>query len=341
MRIEYGRDYVDLTPEFDEDLFILYLIINEGDVIYSWTVREIRGKEGERGEREKVYLGLRVIDVEYHEFREGMRIRGVIVNYPEWLEGAGGSHHSVDVVRGQTLRFVKQIDRDFLESLIKAFSGNLRVLVASISVEETAFALMSRIGIRMLGTMPNKSPPSKRAGSYELTAYLRDVGVNLSRYIGQTKPSLVMLAAPSMLLDSVKKSIASLAVPVKYVAIHEGGITGIGEVQRLGVLEEMGIELGSNSMDEVMRRLSRGSGDVAIGMDEVRTAAEQGAIERLLVEELFFKENAKSLQGIILSCIRAGGTVSIIPKGSEAGQRLRGLGGVAALLRFEFFLKGN
>lgn len=67
MRIEYGRDYVDLTPEFDEDLFILYLIINEGDVIYSWTVREIRGKEGgERGgEREKVYLGLRVIDVEY------------------------------------------------------------------------------------------------------------------------------------------------------------------------------------------------------------------------------------------------------------------------------------
>ncbi len=30
MRIEYGRDYVDLTPEFDEDLFILYLIINEG-----------------------------------------------------------------------------------------------------------------------------------------------------------------------------------------------------------------------------------------------------------------------------------------------------------------------
>lgn len=148
------------------------------------------------------------------------------MNYPEWLEGAGGgSHHSVDVVRGgQTLRFVKQIDRDFLESLIKAFSGNLRVLVASISVEETAFALMSRIGIRMLGTMPNKSPPSKRAGSYELTAYLRDVGgVNLSRYIGQTKPSLVMLAAPSMLLDSVKKSIASLAVPVKYVAIHEGG----------------------------------------------------------------------------------------------------------------------
>lgn len=114
-------------------------------------------------------------------------------------------------------------------------------------------------------------------------------------------------------------------------------------MQRLGVLEEMGIELGSNSMDEVMRRLSRGGsgGDVAIGMDEVRTAAEQGAIERLLVEELFFKENAKSLQGIILSCIRAGGTVSIIPKGSEAGQRLRGLGGVAALLRFEFFLKGN
>lgn len=337
MKIEYGKDYVDLTPEYDEDLFILYLVINEGDVVYSWTIREVRGREGERGEREKVYLGIKVIGVEYHEFREGMRIRGIIVDYPEWLEGAGGSHHSIDVNIGQTLRFVKQIDKSFLETLIKAFSGNLRVLVVSISVEEAAFAVVSRIGVKILGTMPNRSPPSKRAGSYELTAYLKEISGNLSRYMGQVKPSYIILAAPSMLLDVVKREIAVGPAKVRYVSVHEGGLVGVSEVQRLGVLDELGIELGSNSMDEVMRRLARGTGDVAVGISEVEEAVSQGAVDRLLVEETFFKENAKSLQGTLLSCIKSSGIVVIIPKGSEAGQRLRGLGGVAAILRFNLF----
>ena len=341
MKIEYGKDYVDLTPEHDEDLFILYLVINRGDIIYSWTAREVRGREGERGERERVYLGIRVIDVEYHEFREGLRIRGVIIDYPEWLEGAGGSHHSIDVLKGQTIRFTKRIDKEFLDALIKAFSGNIRVLIASISIEETAFAVASRVGIKVLGTMSNRSPPSKRMGSYELSSYFREVTNNLSRYMGQVKPTLVVLAAPSMLLDDVKKAVNLGPASIRYIAVNEGGLVGIYEVQRLDVLSDLGIELGSRWLDEVMRRLSRGSGDVAIGLKEVKEAAEQGAIDRLLMDELFFKENAGSLQEVVLSCIRSGGTVTIIPSDSEASERLTGLGGIAALLRFNYFSRDS
>jgi len=140
-----------------------------------------------------------------------------------------------------------------------------------------------------------------------------------------------------MLLDDVKKTVNLGSVPVRYIAVNEGGSIGIYEVQRLDILSDLGIELGSRWLDEVMRRLSRGSGDVAIGLEEVKEAAEQGAVDRLLMDEIFFKENASDLQGVVLSCIRSGGTVTIIPSGSEASKRLMGLGGIAALLRFNYF----
>lgn len=129
---------MDFVLEVDEDLYVAYLLIDPGDLLYGWTVREFRGREGSRGERVRVYVGLRVEALEYHAFRGTLRVRGVIVEVPEWFEGARGSHHTMELMKGLEYRLVKPggIDREFVDKILEAFSGaSASVLLVSVFME--------------------------------------------------------------------------------------------------------------------------------------------------------------------------------------------------------------
>ncbi|MFB6470647.1 MAG: hypothetical protein TU36_005380 [Vulcanisaeta sp. AZ3] len=156
VRVGFGRDWVDFVVEGDDDLYVVYLIVDRGDLLYGWTVREFRGSSGERGERVRVYVGLRVESLEFHAFRGSLRIGGVLVDVPEWFEGAKGSHHTMELMRGLEYRLVKSggVDRELIGRILELFSGaSVRVLLVSVSMEEVSVALIRRFGVEVLGSV--------------------------------------------------------------------------------------------------------------------------------------------------------------------------------------------
>lgn len=143
MKLNFGRDFLDFVVEGEDDLYVVYLLIDPGDVIYGWTVREFRAREGGRGERVRIYVGLRVEGLEYHAFRGTLRVRGILIEVPEWFEGAKGSHHTMELAYGLEYRLVKPngVDREFVSKVLEMFSGaSVSVLLVSVSMEEVAVA---------------------------------------------------------------------------------------------------------------------------------------------------------------------------------------------------------
>lgn len=333
MKISEGKNYVEFTVERIEDLFILYLVIKPNDLVYSWTVRDVRGRGGERLGRERVYLGVRVKSLEFHEPRGVLRIRGVIEDYPNWLEGAGGSYHSLDVGIGSTIKVMRSVSRGYVEQLIDALGSSVRLLIVSMSIEETTVALASRLGVNIIATINNNYIQDKESGGSLLNQrYIDDVFKSIRQLAELHKPDAIVLAAQSMLINSIPNPDVR-GIPVERVTVSEGGLVGVYEVERRGYLDKLGLRLGYETVNKIMEELGRGNGLVALG-DEVHEALSMGAAESVVMLSRLLMEKAEEAREIVDMCMRTRARLIIVPEDSEAGKVLNGLGGLAALLRY-------
>ncbi len=349
MKIEIHKNTIEFEIESEEDLYVLYLLIDKGDLLYGWTVREFKTRKHERGERKKIYIGLRVETLEYHAFRGSLRVRGVIIEAPEWFDGIIGSHHTMELIKGVKYRLVKGEDFDMLtfNKILEVFSkGHAKALIISVGDEEATVASCRVFGIDVLTSITNRYLTGKYADtdrSKQLEKYADDIVRHVKALIKPSDVDYIILAGPQRVLDYVKdiivEGLKSLNKPIRVVQLSEGGLAGIYELQTYAsdalaeVLRLHELKL----VDEIFERLARGRGDVAIGLDEVRQAVEQGAVQHLLILDEVYKELGPEIKKLVTTLIRTGGSLVIVPSFTNAADKLRGLGGIAAILRYELY----
>ncbi len=94
----------------------------------------------------------------------------------------------------------------------------------------------------------------------------------------------------------------------------------------------------TEAVEKILERLGRGRTDVTYGLDHVKNASAFGAVEKLLVADATLREASDieriSLERIMKEVEEKNGEIIVISTENEAGNKLLGLGGVAALLRF-------
>jgi protein pelota len=125
-------------------------------------------------------------------------------------------------------------------------------------------------------------------------------------------------------------------------SVNNSGVAGIHEALRSGVLlktmKQLRVAEETEVVEEILRRLGKGEGNVAYGLEEVRRMVDLGAVDTLLVADTLLRESDDEKRLLIEDVMEAaeqkGGTVIVIGTEHEAGTKLVGLGGVAALLRF-------
>ncbi len=347
MKIEVRKNELEFEIESEEDLYVVYLLLDRGDFLYGWTVREFRTRKNERGERKRIYVGIRVEAVEYHAFRGNLRVRGVIVEAPEWFNGIKGSYHTIELIRGVKYRLVKSegVDTVFLNRLLELFSKSaIRVLLISVGDEETAIALCRVFGIDVLTTINNRYLSGKLAEtdrSRLFEKYAREIATHIKALVRPSDIDSIIIAGPQRVLDYTREilleELKSFNKPIRTVLLSEGGLAGVYELQYLESdalkdvlrLEELKL------VDKLFEHLARGKMDVALGLDEVKRALERGAVQTLLILDEYFKELGQEAKELIRQTLSIGASFAIIPEHTAAGQKLRGVGGIAALLRYE------
>ncbi len=346
MKYSINKNIIEFEIEREEDLYILYLIIDKDDLLYGWTVREFKTRKHEKGERRKIYICLKVEALEYHAFRGNLRVRGIILEAPEWFDGIIGSHHTMELIRGIRYRLVKQsIDVEYVKKILDMFSkGHARALLISINEDETTIAIVKMFGIDILTTIYNKYISGKQVSSdrrRQFEKYVEDIVKIVKSIVKPEDIDYIIIAAPTRVLDyiqeDIREGLKSMNKPIRVVNVSEGGLAGIYEIQNehpealSDILRLHELKL----VDEIFERLVKGRTDVAIGIEEVSKALEKGAVDKLLITDEYFKESGIEIKNLINILIKSGGTLTLIPTYTNAGEKLRGIGGIAALLRYE------
>ncbi|MDD2756238.1 MAG: mRNA surveillance protein pelota [Methanothrix sp.] len=329
---------IALLPESLDDLWHLQHLISRGDLVFALTHRKmptIADKaRPEKMERKTVRLGVKVEDIEFHMYSNWLRLHGIIKSGMDV-----GAYHTLNIEIGTDLSILKYHWRpDLLARIDEAVaeSQRPRVVIALIEEGEATIGVLRQFGVQTAAELRQGS--GKGSGEDTRGGFLRDV----ARAIDTTAKdgAEVILAGPGFTKEDLKKVIdSSLPDLAKRIAMDDTssiGRSGFQEVLRRGsvksVLEASRIAREALLIEDLFREIAT-DGKAAYGIKEVETARNYGAIEKLLVLDELARRG--KVDEIMREVADARGKVVIFSSEFEPGDRLRSLGGVAALLRFK------
>ena len=152
---------IKLVPENLDDIWHLYNLVDEKDLIRAVTFRTDEQKDdkirSKKAEKKRMKLGIRVSEVKFHEFSDRLRIHGIIEEGPRDL----GSFHTLNITADKmdSLSIIKQEWKPHhLQRIDEAVKQRDQVILTFVSLdEETAtIAILRQSGVQWIADIDSK-----------------------------------------------------------------------------------------------------------------------------------------------------------------------------------------
>jgi len=345
------KGYIKLIPESADDFWQLYNIINKNDEVYAYSSRAIKTDQEysrpKSGERVSAFMGVKVEGISWDKFLGKLRIQGTICQAPEIIPQ--GAHHTLSISLHQPLTIVKnEWPSHALERLDRSSQNEKTILILAIDDEGYAIAETRQYGVEIKieesMKLPGKLEAEKRSAATK--EYFNRALKSLQQLWLPHQSPIVIVGVGFIKSDFAKymaeenRTLADKVADVK--SVNAGGTAGIYEALRSGLLlraaRQLRIVEESNMVEEILKRLGKAENTVAYGMENVKNALRVGAIEKLIIADTLLRESDDAqrcqLEQLMKETEKMNGKIAVISTELEAGAKLVGLGGIAALLRF-------
>ena len=347
---------ISLVPDSLDDLWHLKHVIERGDLVYSLTYRRIEAATDkvrpDKIEKKPIRLGMRVESIEFHKFSHRLRIKGVI---EDGVDTELGSYHTFNIEQGVRLSIFKDWKEHQLKRLREAEKAidSPNVIIVTIEDGEAVVGIVRQYGMDELFSVRYGS--GKGDGSSNKMVFFNDVLKHLKNSFLSLDAEAIIIAGPGFVKDDFFSFVLDkdheLAKRARIEQTSSIGMSGFIEVLKRGAVERLRKEERLTRevtlMDRLMMEISKEEGEKAVyGTEEVKKALEYGAIEtlmvcddKLMVPEMEEGQGAKGegreeIEKLLERVERERGKIVVFSTEFEPGKRLKGLGGISALLRF-------
>lgn len=342
-KFEEKASKIKITPENIDDLWVLNTIIDKGDLVRSKTIRKInlgeKNSEKSKVIKKKVFLGLNVEKVEFKE--NILKILGEIVEGPEDIPR--GSFHSFNIEANDNL----EIEKEWLSYQIKKLKDSVnkkdvKLLVCLFNREEAIFGKLERSFIRKTSSI--KGNVQKKDYDQKINNFFEEITNIVDEMNSQTQANFIIFGSSNFWIPNIKKEIEKKEFKKKCIfttvnSVSESGFNELLSKQEIiSALKDLDAIKDKKIIDEIFKLISNES-NVAYGLKDCEDKANIGAIKELictenLIGKLREENNFEILETIFKNTELNRGDIHIISGNSEANQKLDGLGGIAAKLRF-------
>ena len=344
--IDGAYERITVVPDTLDDIWHLQYIIESGDRVAGDTHRRIQRDDEQMrdtgGQREHMWVCIVVDSVEFHRFANRLRIGGEIVACSR--EDQVGFHHTLNVEIHDEISIQKRFKPDQLDRLDDAVAAtnDPDVIIATIEDGRISVHSVNQFGPEEQTVIQGTS------GKGEYSGDRKELFAELGTILSRSSVDSIILAGPGFIKqdahDHIVDMYPDLVESLTLVDTSSAGERGVQEVLQRGALDEIRtgqrIAKESTYIDELLQRM-RENGAATYGFSAVSTAAEYGAIERLLVlDEKLHAERSGSgdwgrdIDNLMRGVEQKGGDIVILSSEFAPGQQLANLGGIAALLRF-------
>ncbi|TET89073.1 MAG: mRNA surveillance protein pelota [Methanomassiliicoccales archaeon] len=330
---------IKLLIQTPDDLWHIYNLVEPGDSVFATSYRreeKVRDKlRPERMEKKRMWIGLVVEKVEFHDFSDRLRIHGVIEQAPQDL----GEHHTFNLTVKDNLTIVKKWKGHQLARIEEAVEATHEPLITFLAIDDESvlMAQLHQYGIEELAEIRSprvgKMYPQKSAREEffnEVTGKIKSTDVG---------EALIILGPgfdKDALYETIREKLPEIALKTSLFPTSHSGMLGVQEALKGGmaseILEKTRVALETKLVEELLSEISK-EGKYAYGPDQVRDATQRGAVLTLLVtNELIRKEEIESL---LKQVENAKGRIVVVSPKHEGGRKLKSLGGLGAILRYK------
>ncbi len=349
------KETVGIQVENLDDLWILYNLVQPGDRIDGKTSRRIinTDHEDDKGERRMIHLKIVVEEIEFHEFANRLRAKGKIIEGPDDLIQLH-TYHTFNIEEG-TVFFLNKDEWTPQEWRLLEDAERRKVvqklLVIAIDAGDATFGEIGdyyqKTSIKVSEHIPGKRYGDVKDDAEARNNFYAEVYKMLESMMSQAKFTKVIITGPGFTREHfmeycLKKNpgLRPLLMTESSSTATQSGIRELLAKQTVQVLlKDSRIIEETKLVDELLLRVAKDTADYAYGTEEVKKAADMGAVQDLLVtDEVMRKVNAERnapMLALLKQVEGSRGKVTVISTLHEAGKKIRGLGGLAALLRFK------
>jgi len=334
---------IKLIPENLDDIWHLYNIIDEGDLIRAVTFRTDEQKDdkirSKKAEKKRMKLGIRVEEVKFHEFSDRLRIHGTIEEGPQDL----GSFHTlnIDAERMDKLSIIKEEWKHYqLERIEEAVKLRNQAILTFVSLDEdtATVAILRQSGVQWIADINSKRSGKMYESKDTENEYFGEI-ISVAR-TNKTKDSTLVIVGPGFTKEHfVKHGKDKEPVLFEKCIVHgtgNSGMNGVQEAIKTGIIEQITKEnrvvFETKLIQQLFEEIKK-DGLATYGEQEAKHALLNGAVERLLVTDIIVR--TKKGEELLNLAKQNNSKSTIINTMHEEGKKLEGIGGVGALLRFK------
>lgn len=336
-----SSESVKLQVETDEDLWHLYNIVEEGDLVTaSTTRREEKSADklrAEKMEKKRMTLGIRIQKIEFSEEDLRLKLLGIIETGPQDI----GQHHTLIFENGDSLTIQKKHWRATqIERVQRAVSDSKkpRIIFVSLDQDEATIAILRQFGLKEITTIRSGRSGKQYEEKPSVDGYHGEIHSKLKLLMEPNMP-LVLLGPgfeKEALADDLKKIDPALYSKIYVYHTGQCGMVGVNELMKAGmgadVLRESSVGAELEAVEQLMTAISK-DGLGTYGPNEVMNAAMSGAVDKLLILDKKVRE--QDLDEMVRAVESQKGEVIIVSSQHDGGKILESLGGIGALLRYK------
>jgi len=345
---DFKKGEVKVKVENLDDLWYLNQIIEKNDFVKGKTLRKLKlGEENQRKQKivkKPVFLLIQVEKVEFSKTSNILRISGLIKEAPE--DVPLGSYHTFNIEENSIVTIIKQKWLKFQIDKIKEASKETasKILICVHDREEAYFALMKKYGYQLLTNIKGIVVKKADIKKIESTFY-KEIIKQLEEYDQRYGLSKIIIASPAFWKEELIKELKDEALKGKIIlaTCSSADENAVNEVikrpETENALKQDRIAKEYKYVEELFAEISKNN-LASYGIKETKNAAISGAVKTLLITDGFIQQKRaenqyEEIEEIMKTVDATKGDILIISSEHEAGKKLDGLGGIAAILRYK------
>ena len=344
MRIlDQKQNDVTIIIESTGDIWALSTIIEKGDCIKGTTLRKVTigNKESEKTKVSKKPMYLEII-AEKVEFKtDSTKVLGTITKGPDDIPL--GEHHSFSLSVNDTITISKNWQAYQLQYLKEVAEKKDVSILACLFDRETA--LLGKLEQNDFSIIANiKGTVEKKQFEQKDVPFFKEVVTEINKKIQAYNPEVILFGSSSFWRHKMIKEVEQdIQIPYIFATISDVSKAGFNELLKQQEVKQSLSKIDAlkhtELVDYVFESLAKNK-PVAYGISDCLSAAEAGAIESVLctqdlIVETKEKGEFEQIAKIFSLVEKAKGTIHILSGKNESIQKLNGILGIAAILRFQ------
>ncbi len=353
--LEYIKKKEEITVKIESlnDLWTLYNTISKNDKVATRTHRRVVLKEGSKGERKPMYLKIKVENVAFHEFSNRLRVKGKILEGPDDFVSYG-TYHTFNIEIGQKITISRENwFKNELKRLNESskFEENFIFFIIAIESGLATLSLITNFSHSRIATIKKTIPGKRYEQSHRNKAYaefFEEIRKVIEENLKTIEINLIIVCGPGNTRDTFVKFLKEKYNPIyisniKSIHASSGTESAILETlkskelaklrKKVKILEE------TEKIEEIFKYFSTDADLIAIGVDELSSAAEKGAVKELFIADILIRGTSKKqkleIEDIIINVEKAGGSINILSSEHPTGQQIVDLGSLVGILRYK------